>query len=246
MKPRDYCCCAIPILYVGIYVTLTEQFVLGILAGTLSVATPSIVGASTPSYAKWIFAVICYVAAAVQLAGFFAVWNERPTMFRRYTTLHLLLTIASFAVAAAWIILSATRHSNAKSKCETDFYGNNPSTISEASTVCNIFPWVDIGLMGGLWVLLAVVQLYLCFVLSSYSSAQERDHLKYDSMYDATPLRSDIPLGNRSDAWESRPLTDEGTNGGFHDRSASVGSVSTVVGYKPQQPAEYGQTGYPP
>jgi hypothetical protein len=40
MKPRDYCCCAIPVVNVGIYSTLAEQFVLGILAGTLSVATP--------------------------------------------------------------------------------------------------------------------------------------------------------------------------------------------------------------
>ena len=40
MKPRDYCCCAIPVVNVGIYLTLIEQFALGIIAGTLSVATP--------------------------------------------------------------------------------------------------------------------------------------------------------------------------------------------------------------
>lgn len=40
MKPRDYCCCAIPVVNVGIYSTLIEQFALGIIAGTLSVATP--------------------------------------------------------------------------------------------------------------------------------------------------------------------------------------------------------------
>lgn len=41
MKPRDYCCCAIPIVNAGIYTALVEQFVLGLLAGTLSIATPS-------------------------------------------------------------------------------------------------------------------------------------------------------------------------------------------------------------
>jgi hypothetical protein len=40
MKPRDYCCCAIPVVNFGIYSTLAEQFALGILAGTLSIATP--------------------------------------------------------------------------------------------------------------------------------------------------------------------------------------------------------------
>ena len=41
MKPRDYCCCAIPIVDAGIYATLTEQVALGIIVGTLSLATPS-------------------------------------------------------------------------------------------------------------------------------------------------------------------------------------------------------------
>lgn len=39
MKPRDYCCCAIPTVNAGIYAILAEQFTLGILAGTLAVAT---------------------------------------------------------------------------------------------------------------------------------------------------------------------------------------------------------------
>jgi hypothetical protein len=41
MKPRDYCCCAIPIINAGVYATLAEQFVLGLLVGVLSVGTPS-------------------------------------------------------------------------------------------------------------------------------------------------------------------------------------------------------------
>ena len=41
MKPREYCCCAIPLVNAGIITTLVEQFVLGALAGTLAVATPS-------------------------------------------------------------------------------------------------------------------------------------------------------------------------------------------------------------
>lgn len=41
MKPRDYCCCAIPIVNAGIYATLIEQFVLGILVGILSMVTPA-------------------------------------------------------------------------------------------------------------------------------------------------------------------------------------------------------------
>jgi len=41
---------------------------------------------------------------------------------------------------------------------------------------------VDVGLMAGLWVLLAVAQLYFYVVVSSYGAGQRLDHEKYDSM----------------------------------------------------------------
>lgn len=40
-KGREYCCCAIPLVNAGIYITLAEQTVLGIIIGALSLATPS-------------------------------------------------------------------------------------------------------------------------------------------------------------------------------------------------------------
>ncbi len=40
MKPREYCCCAIPIINAGIYAALTEQFVAGVVIGVLAMATP--------------------------------------------------------------------------------------------------------------------------------------------------------------------------------------------------------------
>ena len=41
MKAREYCCCAIPLVNAGIYITLTEHLVVSLLVGILSVATPS-------------------------------------------------------------------------------------------------------------------------------------------------------------------------------------------------------------
>ena len=40
-KSREYCCCAIPLVNVGIYAIMVEQTVLGIIVGALSFATPS-------------------------------------------------------------------------------------------------------------------------------------------------------------------------------------------------------------
>jgi len=204
MKPREYCCCAIPVINVGIYLTLTEQFVLGILAGTLSVATPDIVGAATPSFARWIFAVVCYVGAMIQVLGFIGVAKEKPVLFRRYSVLHALITIAAFSVAAVWIAISASRHSTAQTNCERRFFSAASDLTSEGQTMCNIFPWVDIGLMGGLWALLLISQFYFFTIVSGYSTGQRGDHEKYNSIYSMTGLNSDIGLPNRSDPWEAR------------------------------------------
>lgn len=226
---------------------MVEQFALGIIAGSLAVATPHIVGASTPSFASAIFAAICYVGAALQLLGFFGVMQERSTLFRRYTTLHLLATLAAFSVAAVWIIMSATRHSDAQSQCIEDFFtSTNSDSSAEGRILCNIFPWVDVGVMAGLWILLAIVQLYLYFVLLSYATGQERDHAKYDSLNDMTkPLANDIPMNNRAEAWD-RPAADVGDARQYHNRSDSVASVSTVLGDRIQRPASYGHGTYPP
>ncbi|CDO73231.1 hypothetical protein BN946_scf185007.g286 [Trametes cinnabarina] len=236
MKPREYCCCAIPVVYAGVYTALFEQLALGIIAGTLAIATPSIVGAATPSFAKWIFAIVCYIGAAVQLLGIIAVrqrpWKqERPIFFRRYVSLHLLVTVAAFAVAAAWIILSAVRHKQAQSKCIDDFFaGTISASNSEGETLCNIFPWADVGIMGGLWVLLAIMQTYLYVVVSSFGKGQRRDHSKYQSLYDSSRSLNSIPLMDR----------------GGHARHDSGASVATVMADKVQGDADHDYSAYPP
>jgi hypothetical protein len=78
--------------------------------------------------------------------------------------MNILITLSAFAVAAAWIIISASQHSTAKSKCLLDFFPET-SQSSEGDTLCEIFPWVDVGIMGGLWVVLGILHVgYLSVV----------------------------------------------------------------------------------
>ncbi|KAF9470401.1 hypothetical protein BDN70DRAFT_998951 [Pholiota conissans] len=245
-ESRDYCCCAIPMVNAGIYATLLTQTAAGILVGTLSIATPSIVGASTFSSAKWILAIIAYIAAGVQLFGFLGVSRENTGLYNRYVTLHSLTTSAAFSVAAAWIIMSATRHSTAKANCITVFFTDtNGASTSEGDTLCTIFPWVDVGIMGGLWVLLAALHLYLYFVISSYGKAQRRDHDQYDQVYDPTqPLKDNtvtesIPL--QTDPWDSRTSGEYlgGRNSKYnHVRQQSSVSTSDVYNQPYQEPKD--------
>ncbi|KAI6047567.1 hypothetical protein EDC04DRAFT_2556324 [Pisolithus marmoratus] len=237
MKAREYCCCAIPLVNPGIYAVLTEQFVLGVIVGTLSVATPSIVGAATPSVAPWLFAIICYVGAAVQILGFLGVAQEKPIVYRRYVTLHSICTCAAFAMAATWIIVSAVRHSTAQSNCEDTFFpssGSTDSTSTLGQTMCNIFPWVDVGLMGAIWVFFAGVQGYFYFVVSSYGTSQRQDHEKYEALNDSTkPLTDDIPMADRGDPWDSRASQEFEYGHGGYGHSRNTSTASTVVSAPP-------------
>ncbi|KAH7931033.1 hypothetical protein BV22DRAFT_1053708 [Leucogyrophana mollusca] len=243
MKPREYCCCAIPLVNPGIYATLTEQFVLGVVVATLAIATPSIVGAATPSFAPWLFAIVCYVGAAIQILGFLGVAQEKAIMYRRYVTLHFGITVAAFAIAAVWIIISASRHSTSQSNCEKTFFPTTSTTTtsSEGQTLCNIFAWADVGIMGGAWVFFGIVQSYFLVVVSSYGSSQRLDHEKYDALNDSMrPLTDDIPMADRGGPWDSRasPDLDGGAGRGYgHSRNEST--VSTVMG-APVQKEGYG------
>ncbi|KAK0465096.1 uncharacterized protein EV420DRAFT_1637258 [Desarmillaria tabescens] len=140
MKPREYCCCALPLINAGIYAALTEQFVAAFVAGILSMATPSIVAAATPSFASSLFGIVCLVTAALQVLGFIAVAKENSILFRGYLSLHTIMALAVFSLGAAWTIVSATHYSTAKSNCINNFFDtSNSDQASEADTLSN-FP----------------------------------------------------------------------------------------------------------
>ena len=69
----------------------------------------------------------------------------------------MLVVLAAFGVAAAFIGLSAGRHNTAVTNCKAAYF-QTTSSPSETQNLCNIFTWVVIGLMGFLWVVLAIFQ----------------------------------------------------------------------------------------
>lgn len=124
-------------------------------------------------------AIACFVVTAVQPLGyigvakvgliFFTLFDKQLTMlrlqeqtilYRRYVTLHGLTIIAAFSVAATWILLSVTKHSNVQAKCIQDFFKPTRSAFyaSDGEAVCKFFQWVDVGLMSTLWILFALLQ----------------------------------------------------------------------------------------
>ncbi|KIJ38437.1 hypothetical protein M422DRAFT_176537 [Sphaerobolus stellatus SS14] len=258
---KEYCCCAIPLLNAGIYITLTEQFVVAATAGILAFATPSIVGASVPGWVPTVFAILCFVAAAIQILGFLGVVRESTVMFRRYTTLHSMILLAVFTFSAVFIGISASKHSTAQAACITTFFpadsGATETALtgsdSEGKLLCNIFTWVGVGIMGALWVILAIFHAYLYFVISGYGSSQRDDHRKYYSLYslnsypgNSNPHPTFLPgseniglrnVGPNPDAWDTRDSMDEV---GFEKQYPHAGGqYPNTQGQYPANPGAY-------
>ncbi|CAK5280563.1 unnamed protein product [Mycena citricolor] len=223
MKSREYCCCAIPLVNAGIYLALFTQIVTGALVGVLSFATPTIVGAATPSFASTVLGIICLVAAGIQLLG---VIGETYAL-QKICHIARVVATGAFSVALAWIILSATRHSTAQSNCETSFFSNvSTEAKSEGQILCNIFPCI-----------------YLYSVASGYSSNQERDHDNFNSLGSTT----NIAMNDRSYPVD----VPQQSHGGYtHLRKESAASMSDVLAEPVQHASDsysLGREGsYPP
>ncbi|KIY62455.1 hypothetical protein CYLTODRAFT_383608 [Cylindrobasidium torrendii FP15055 ss-10] len=250
-KVREYVCCALPMINAGIYFTLIWQIIAALVVGVLALATPDIVGAATPAFCHVVLGIICLVCAAIQVIGLIGIAKEKAGLFRRYLALHTLSMLAAFAVAAAWIVWGGLKLDDAKSECRETFYDTSDSDqASQANTLCNVFAYVDIGIMAGLWVWMAIMQGYLYFVLHSYSSQQVEDHAKYDALNESARAFNDaIPMKTRGgDAYNPRPSTDTEAYG--HRRQDSGLSMSDVMSQPVHQPldtvSEYSRRSPPP
>jgi len=246
-KIRERCCCAIPLLNFGAYSVLIETIVVGITSGTLSIAAPTIIGANLPSFAKWIFTIVCYVVAGIQLIGLWGVIKEEPTLFKTFQRLNSIAISAVFGVAAAFIGVAAGRHNTAVSKCQKKFYSSSSSALQQNSDkVCSAFAWVDVGLMVFLWVLLAIVQFYFVFVMGWYATAKAEDRKEYHSVESpgGIALQPRMDTFPRDDTYDVREQElPRGERGQYsHIRQAS--DASTVRNEEPYIPPNADSTHY--
>jgi hypothetical protein len=169
----------------------------------------------------------------IQVLGFIGVAQEKPVLFRRYSALHALITVAALSLGAVWIAISASRHRTAQSNCEQKYFTAASDLTSEGQTMCNIFPWVDVGLMGGLWAVLVISQFYFFTIVSGYSTGQRGDHEKYNSVYSMTGLNADFGVPNRSDPWEARVDPPPGDGHYGHARQESAASDTAMFDDNP-------------
>lgn len=70
------------------------------------------------------------------------------------------LVVLALVVALVFIILSAAKHSDAVSTCENLFADRSSSQndITSSTDICNVWMWVQIGIMGLLFVIVGLCE----------------------------------------------------------------------------------------
>ncbi|BEI80093.1 hypothetical protein CcaverHIS002_0106220 [Cutaneotrichosporon cavernicola] len=220
IDPR-YCCCAVPMVNSGIYAIIAEQAAVAIATAVLCFVAPSVPGVATPPFVTYILAIVCLVGLAVQPVGFVGAFREKTKTFRIYSAINGIITLVAFIVAAAIIIISAVRHDAAMAKCIKDYFTPSATasqqaqqTLTEESgLLCNAFTWADVGLMGGLWVILALTQSYFVYCTRKYgaftmSILQSKRYNGTDSVMWTNSMAA--PSGPRGDDWDARPSYESG------------------------------------
>ena len=206
------------------------------------------------SFSTFILCGLGYAFAVTQLLGFLGIFKEKPALFRRYVAINWILLYVGLSVAATFLGISAARHSQAVTTCESTFFSDDSTSTTEdtkGQEICNIFCWVNLGVMGALWVLIFIVQVrhpfshfwllllipisqtYFVLVLRNYGVSQRADHTKYHSIYSAHDGGDNIMLNNirsgvngEDEAWGARPSTDS-----WHPRAAH--------GYRDEESTHY-------
>jgi len=221
---RQYVCFALPMYNVGIYAVIGEIFVVALVTGILSVAAPDIIAVSIPGFGAPLLGALCIILAVFQIWGVICVRKEYANQFKRYTNINIAGTTLLLLLALIWIIISAVNHNSAVNACMAQFLAPNqtdtvtgtllgsPVSSSQSQSghdVCNVFMYVQIGIMVFLWILIALSQTYFLAVEKVYASEQRSDHVKYNSIYSSAG--EEIAL-RRSGLWDPstpRTSTDE-------------------------------------
>ncbi|KAL8277878.1 hypothetical protein RQP46_009697 [Phenoliferia psychrophenolica] len=222
MWSRTYCCCAVPLYNSGIYAILVQFLVVSLVSGALSFAAPKIVSVAIPSWGPYLFGIVCIVVALAQVVGFFGVYREKPKLFKLYASINAILVSAALLIAVAFIGLSAGRHSTAVSACQDTF--SSQGTVKSGSEICSIWTWVQIGIMGLLFVIIALCEAYFLMYQSIYASEQKLDHARYDVVVStaAEEIRQSGLWDGQSD--DFAPPGGMYSAGGGHQRTESKAS----------------------
>ncbi|KAN0066220.1 hypothetical protein ACQY0O_000314 [Thecaphora frezii] len=220
-RGMEFCCCAVPLVNAGAYLLVLEFAFVSLVTASLALGPPQIVATmgAIPTWSKSLIAALGFITFFWQPLGLFTIIKQKAGLYRLYIRVNFILTVLVIISTLAFFAISASNHEKVLTTC-TAVYGITPSsnsgaTVSQTSNVlsgsgraiCNIFIWVQVGVMGGLITLMGFTQLYMCVAQRAYGQRQREAQGSFEKyQYTAADGGIDsIPLSARdSTAWEPR------------------------------------------
>lgn len=164
---------------------IIETAFVALCVGILAFAPPPIVGGmgAIPDWAKYIVGIIAFLLAAWQIVGLVTVITDTPWAYKQYSRVTFLGTVVILCFTIAFTVTAAAKHDDAIQACLAEFgqpLANDGYGVQEVQShlddgrrdVCNYLGWADVGLMGGLVVVVGLLQLYMCFMQGQYGKRQ--------------------------------------------------------------------------
>lgn len=188
MFSDHYCCFAIPLYNAGIYSILAQFTILGFVFGILSFSAPSILAIVIDFSYTALFGVLCLCVGLVQAIGFYAVYKEKPDLFKKYTIGTQSLLALTFLYSLVLLIISFTRHSAAVDQCLAQFISGdelNDGPSNSSRQLCSVWTHAQLGVCLFVWLLFLLTEVYCCYMVKIWGRDQKLDHMKYQSIISA-------------------------------------------------------------
>lgn len=233
----EFCCCWLPLVNVGAYLLVLETALVALAVGICALAPPTIVATkgAIPSWSKDLVAALGFVTLVWQIIGLVSVARQTPTLYHVYVRINLVLTLCIIVAAVAFLVTSGVKRSSVVQTCISTYGVSLPASGSSGTSIsgftesafqaagydiCNIFVWVQTGVMAGLIVLMALTQFYMLFAQRAYGKDQRE-------AFRSTKSYQDIPMNPRdSGVWEPRDDAAYNTRANDHDYHNSASDPS--------------------
>ncbi|KAG0140974.1 hypothetical protein CROQUDRAFT_324049 [Cronartium quercuum f. sp. fusiforme G11] len=173
-KQRQTCCLVVPLFSIGLMTILCINSLLYLFASCMAFFGPKILALVQPLSISYIFGSFYALLCCLHIAGAICVHRDLMQYFRHIKNVTMGLLAFIFLLTLIMIIVSSARHSVSEAQCLRE-YGLNMNTVDGPTTqtsqvkggspqaamkVCDIFSWIQIGVMGLSWMILATVQIY--------------------------------------------------------------------------------------
>ncbi|KAH9456229.1 hypothetical protein MJO28_006255 [Puccinia striiformis f. sp. tritici] len=192
-KQERTCCLSIQLFTAGMMIILYFNTFLAIFCACMSFFGPKILALVQPVMVSYIFGGLYLAVAGLNIFGIICVERNFVTRFRTFKNLTLYVIGAIVLLGLVFIMRSASQHTTSVAQCMEVYHfpvdetynkknskdrAGSSSSVIAAMTVCDLFSWAQIVVMGTVWLGLTSMQLYFGAKHRVYYELKQKDYLE--------------------------------------------------------------------